>query len=170
VRGLAELCEGAPACPAPTRAIGWAAGLEVPPTAGGRNGEGRWAAWVLRLDRIGRTVPMNPALLGGPAPWCFPRGCGRSPGRERASFTAARGTSRISAWRRWKPGLPAFAIRLPVGTRLPDDRAGSGAKVLLAYADARDTTGRAAGSDVSLIEPFTEVRKRGLGRRAAAEA
>jgi DNA-binding IclR family transcriptional regulator len=145
--GLAELCErtGLPRATAHRLA----AGLEVHRLLA-RDGDGRWRLGPGLTELAGQVN--DPLLAAGAA--VLPRL--REITGESVQLYRREGTARICV---------AALDTVPVGTRLPMT-AGSGAKVLLAYADA--ATQQAVLPDAAFTDrTLAEVRRRGWAQSAA---
>ena len=153
--GLADLCErtGLPRATAHRLAVGLECTGCWPATATAAGGSGP------ALAELAAAAQRSAAGRG--ARRCCP-GCARSPARAPSS-TAARAPQRICIA---APEPPAgLRDTVPVGARLPMT-AGSGAKVLLAWADA--ATQRAVLPTREFTErTLAEVRRRGWAQSAA---
>ncbi len=139
--GLAELCErtGLPRATAHRLA----AGLEVHRLLS-RNGDGRWRLGPALTELAGQVN--DPLLAAGAV--VLPRL--REITGESVQLYRREGTSRICVAALEPPA--GLRDTVPVGARLPMT-AGSGAKVLLAYADAATQAGGAAHGDVHRPNP-----------------
>ncbi|MGV0834923.1 IclR family transcriptional regulator [Mycolicibacterium thermoresistibile] len=152
--GLAELCErtGLPRATAHRLA----AGLEVHRLLA-RDGDGRWCLGPAVTELAGR---VNDPLLAAAAV-VLPRL--REITGESVQLYRREGTSRICVAALEPPA--GLRDTVPVGTRLPMT-AGSGARVLLAYADT--TTQQAVLATATFSErALTEVHKRGWAQSVA---